>query len=243
MEYRFFRCVVLGPDHAGNRRPVDFDTPVKMGLGPRHAIKPRRLECGAFTEDLRIGMESNDRAAPVLGDAGIPELAGGFAPGIGLNPQLALARHLGRQFIGQRIDHRKANTMEAARGLIDLGRELAARMERDHDHLKGGFVLELGMRVNGDTPAVVVHRHPVVRFQGDFDARCFAGHHLVHGVIQDFGRQVMHGGGIGAADIHGGPPPNRFEAFQDLDILCGITRLGFPPGLSLSCLGKKICHY
>ncbi len=41
------------------------------------------------------------------------------------------------------------------RGVVDLAVELAARVQRGHDHFEGGLGLELGVRVDGDAAAVV----------------------------------------------------------------------------------------
>ena len=49
-----------------------------------------------------------------------------------------------------------------------------------------------------------------------------AGHGFVHGIVDDFRRQVMQGVGVGAADIHAGAAAHRFQPLQHLDILGGI---------------------
>ena len=46
---------------------------------------------------------------------------------------------------------------------------------------------------------------------------------LIHGVIEDLGREVVQGGLIRAADIHAGPAPHRLQALKDLDILRRVT--------------------
>ncbi len=49
------------------------------------------------------------------------------------------------------------------------------------------------------------------------------GHRFVHGVVEDFRRQMMEGGAIGAADIHAGTAADGFQPFQNLDVLGGIA--------------------
>src|SRR5690606_40832691 len=48
---------------------------------------------------------------------------------IALPPELPVARHLHRQAVGEGVDDRQADAMQAARGLVDIGRELAAGMQ------------------------------------------------------------------------------------------------------------------
>ena len=50
-----------------------------------------------------------------------------------------------------------------------------------------------------------------------------ARHRFVHGIVEDFGRQMMQGVDVGAADIHAGPAADGLEPFQDLDVLGGIA--------------------
>jgi DnaJ like chaperone protein len=45
-----------------------------------------------------------------------------------------------------------------------------------------------------------------------------AGDGLVHGVVEDFGEQVVQGPLVGAADIHARPLADRLQAFQHLDV-------------------------
>ena len=45
----------------------------------------------------------------------------------GLRPRLAVARDLDDQLVGERVDHRDADAVQAARGRVDLAVELAAR--------------------------------------------------------------------------------------------------------------------
>ena len=52
------------------------------------------------------------------------------------------------------------------------------------------------------------------------------GNGLVHRVVEHLGGEVMQSALVGAADIHAGPAANRFQAFEDLDILRGIAVCG-----------------
>ncbi len=112
--------------------------------------------------------------------------------------------------------------MQAARRLVRLAAELTARVQRGHDHFQRRLGLELGVGVRGDAPAVVPDGHFVAGGEFQINARRFAGHRLVHGVVQDFRDQMVQRPVIGTADIHARPPADRFQPFQHLDVLGGI---------------------
>jgi hypothetical protein len=52
------------------------------------------------------------------------------------------------------------------------------------------------------------------------------GQCLVHGIVDDFGKQVMQRLFIGATDVHPGPPANGLQSLKHLDMLGGVS--GFP---------------
>jgi hypothetical protein len=64
-----------------------------------------------------------------------------------------------------------------------------------------------------------------VGFHLDLDPVGVAGQRLVHGVVDDFGEQVMQRLLVGAADIHAGAAAHRLKPFQHLDVLGGIAGL------------------
>src|SRR6202011_3565159 len=99
-------------------------------------------------EDVGIGLEAHLSATPVWRAAELFEPVLRLTALINLPVKLAAARDLDFEALGERVDHRNADTMQAAGGLIDLGVELAARMERAHDHFEGGFLGEFRMRIN-----------------------------------------------------------------------------------------------
>ena len=106
--------------------------------------------------------------------------------------------------------------MQATRGLVRLAAELSPRMQRGEDHFQSAELLELGVRIDRDATAVIPHRQPIALLQCDLDEAGMAGHRLVHGVVERFGRQVVQGGFVGAADIHAGTAAHRLQALQDL---------------------------
>ena len=60
---------------------------------------------------------------------------------------------------------------------------------------------------------------------------------LVDGVVDDLVDEVVETAGAGRADVHAGPQPDRLEAFQDRDVLCGVIRLGH--AAQITSLNKK----
>ena len=77
----------------------------------------------------------------------------------------------------------------------------------------------LGVGVDRDAAAVVLDGQAAVGVETDLDDLGVAGDGLVHGVVEDFGEQVVQGALVGAADVHAGTLAHRFEAFEDLDVL------------------------
>ena len=73
-----------------------------------------------------------------------------------------------------------------------------------------------------------VRKSPVL--QRDLDEAGMAGDRLVHRVVEDFGGQMVQRGFVGAADIHAGPPADRLQPLQNLDVLGGIIVGGDVPG-------------
>jgi hypothetical protein len=67
---------------------------------------------------------------------------------------------------------------------------------------------------------------PECSAQFHLDEGGVTGQRLVHGIVDDFGEQMMQRLFVGAADIHAGPPAHRLEAFQHLDIPRGVAGLG-----------------
>ena len=82
------------------------------------------------------------------------------------------------------------------------------------------------MRIDRNAAAIVGDGQKSVGAQFHFDEGGMARQRLVHGVVDDFGEQMMQRLFVGAADIHAGPAANRLEAFEHLDIARGIAGFG-----------------
>jgi hypothetical protein len=213
----------LGPGHQlGIALPADLDPAEQIGLAARHAMHRRRPEPRVATEDLRVRPHRDHGAAPVGRRADPLEPGGRPAARVALAPQLAIARHLDHQLLREPVDHGQADAVQPARGPIDLGAELAARMQRGQDHLERRAVGELGVRVDRDAAAVVAYRERAVVLQTHLDPAGVAGDRLVHGVVEQLRREMVQRALVGAADEHAGAPAHRLQAFEDLDVGGGV---------------------
>ena len=66
--------------------------------------------------------------------------------------------------VGQRVDHRHADAVQAARNLVGILVELPAGVELGHDHLGGGDAF-FGVDVGRDAAAVVFDRDRAIGVQ------------------------------------------------------------------------------
>ncbi len=160
--------------------------------------------------------------------------------------ELAAARDLHLQKLRQGIDHRHAHAVQTARGLIDLGVELAARMQRGHDDLERGLVLELRMRIDRNAAAVVGHGQKSVGIELHLDERGVARHGLIHRVVDDFREEVVQRLFVSTADIHARPAPDRLQALENLDVCrtvavgCVARAIGASRRLALGSLENRL---
>ena len=82
------------------------------------------------------------------------------------------------------------------------------------------------MRIDRNAAAIVDDGQEAVRLELDLDPIGMTGERLVHGIVDDFGEQMMQRLLVGAADIHAGAAADRLEPFQHLDVARGIALLG-----------------
>ena len=128
----------------------------------------------------------------------------------------------GDELTRQRVDHARADPVEAAGRLVVAGLELAARVEHREDHLEGAL-LRLGMGVDRYAAAVVFDGdRRAVLVEGHANVRRVAIHGLVDGVVERFPDQVMEARAADAADVHAWALANRLEAFEHGNVLGGI---------------------
>ena len=171
-------------------------------------------------------MEADARAAAVVNLAERLQLALRLAALERHLVELLLARDLDFEQVRQRVHHRHADAVQPARGLIDLGVEFAARMERAHDHFERRLLREFRMRIDRDAAAVVDDGEEAVGGEFDLDEGRVPRQRLVHAVVDHLREKVMQRLLVGAADIHAGPAADGLETFQNLDVTRGVIALG-----------------
>ena len=225
MERRLFRHVFDAVQKLFGAGPADFDAAEQIGLRARHLEHALGLEMRLGAENFRVRPEAHFGAAAVRRLAGVLQFALRLAALERHAVKLLAARDLDLHALGQRVGHRYADAVQAARGLVDLGIEFAAGVQRAHDHFERGLVLEFRMRIDRHAAAIVGDGDEAVGRHLDLDPVGVAGERLVHGVVDHLGEQVMQRLLVGAADIHAGPPPHRLEPLQHLDVLCRIAGL------------------
>ncbi len=212
--------------NSGSQRQRIFDAAEQIGLRARHLEQPLRLEGGLGAENLGVGLEADAGAAAVVDLAEVLELALGMTALERHLVEFLAARDLDLEERGERVDDGDADAVQAARGLVDLGVEFAAGMQRAHDDFERGLLRKFRMRIDRNAAAIVGHGQESVGAEFDLDEGGVARQRLVHGIVDDFGEQMMQRLFVGAADIHAGPAPDRLEALEHLDIGRGVAGFG-----------------
>ena len=208
--------------------PADLDAAEEVGLRARHLEEAGGLEVRAFAEDGFVGLEADLGAAAVVDGAQLFQLGRGRAAREHHAIELLAAGDFDFADFRQRIHHRDAHAVQAARGRVRLAVELAAGVERAHDDFERALLRILRVRVDGDTAAVVGDGQEAVGVEADFNEGRVAGDGLVHGVVDDFGEEMVQRLLVRAADVHAGTAAHGFKAFEDLDVGGRVVVGGVP---------------
>ena len=187
------------------------------------------VEFGDVVERLEARPERHLGAALVAGVAHDLERRLGDAVAEADEVLLAVAPDLELEHGRERVHHRHADAVQAARHLVGVVvlalAEFAAGVQLRHHHLGRRDAL-LGMDVGGDAAAVVAHGAGAVGVEGDDDLAGEAGERLVDGVVDDLVDHVVQARAvIGVADVHAGALAHGVEPLQDLDCV-GAVALG-----------------
>ncbi len=59
--------------------------------------------------------------------------------------------------------------------------------------------------------------------QFHLDAVGVTGDRFVHGIVENFRREMVQGVLVGAADIHAGPAAHGLKALENFDVLCRVA--------------------
>ena len=183
----------------------------KKGFFPCPFSHRGELEFGGG-EDFGIRLEGDLRTGAV-GIAELFELAHLLVAVIKPHPhELAVMGHFGNQPLGEGVDDRSTDAMEAAGGFIAaFAGELAAGVKHGKNHLQG--VLSAWMGADRHAAAFILNRAGIVLIEGNGDFLSESVERLVYGVVYDFPDQVVKPVGIGGSDIHTRPFSDRIKTF------------------------------
>ena len=213
----FRRHLAVGRQPRRGTAPSDLDPAEEIGLGARHLEEAARVELRALAENLRVRVKVHAGAAPVrCGTHGL-ELRGREAAREALAIKHLAARDLHLEEIGEGVDDAHTDAVQAARGLVDLGVEFAARMQHRHDHFECGFFRELRMRINRNAAPIIGDTYRAVVLKLDLDEARMSRDRLVHRIVDDLGEEMMHRLLVGAPDIHAGTATHGLEPLEHLD--------------------------
>ena len=146
----------------------------------------------------------------------------------GLEPVEAVALDLDLDPLGQRVDHRDADAVQAAGDLVAGATELAAGVQHgEHDGDRGELLARRD--VDRDAATVVGDLDGAVGEDRDLDAVAVAGQCLVDRVVHDLLHQVVQAALAGGADVHARALADRLETLEDLDragvVVAGLDRV------------------
>ena len=191
-----------------------------------------------LVEDLGVGQE-HDRGARVVlfGLADDLDIPVRNAPREILAIDLAAAPDLCDEPLGQRVHDGHADAVQPAGDLVRrvLAAELAAGVQlRQHNRERGHPLV--GHRVDRDAGAVVADGDGVVRMERYLDLVVAAREGLVDAVVDHLVDEVMEPSTARRADVHARSQPDRLEAFEDGDVLCGIGDFSHKKALQIPYL-------
>ena len=135
---------------------------------------------------------------------------------------LAVAADLELEPGRERVDHRDAHAMQAARDLVGILVKLAAGMQLGHDDLGRRDTL-FGVDAGGNAAAIVDDGDRTVGIERDRHQVGMTSQRLVDGIVDHLIDHVMQARTvIGIADIHAGSLAHGIETTQHLDAVGAI---------------------
>jgi hypothetical protein len=187
------------------------------------ALRERLVVEVRLLEDLGV-REEGHRRARVGGVAGADDRPERLAALEAHLVDAAVAAHLGHEPLGEGVDHRDADAVEAAGDLVAVAAELAAGVQDGHHDLERAPVALVGHGRDGDSAAVVGHGARSVRVQADRDPVAVPRERLVHAVVDHLVDQVVETARAGGPDVHARPAADRLQALEDGDVPGVVVR-------------------
>ena len=197
--------------------PADLDAPEQIGLRAGHLEHARRIEARLSPENLRIGEKAHLGAAPVQCLADDRKLACRLAALERLSIERLPAGDLDLELLGQRIDHRDADAMQSAGGLVGAAVEFSAGVQLRHDDFEGRHFRIFWVRVDRHAAAVVDDAQIAAVFERDLDESGVASDRFVHRIVDHLGEEMMQRVGVGPAHIHARAPADGLQPLEHFD--------------------------
>jgi hypothetical protein len=135
---------------------------------------------------------------------------------------LAIAVNLDVEALGEGVDDRGTHPMETTGCCVRAGAELAAGVQFCEDDLDPAET-GLWFDVHGNTAGAVVHLDGIISVEDDADLITVTAERLIHRVVNDLPEAVHESPGIRGTDVHAGPLTDRFEAFENREVPCGVV--------------------
>ena len=172
------------------------------------------------SEDGGVGQEGDFRPRVPAG-ADDFDFGGRGADAVGLAVYLAVAAHFHLELCGEGVHARHAHAVQSARHLVAVLREFTARVQHGEHHLQSRFALFL-VKIDRDTPPVVLHGDGVVFVYRDLYVGTVTGQCLVYRVVHYFVYQMVQTPHADVADVHGRTFAHCLQSFKHLYARCGI---------------------
>src|SRR5207245_4311071 len=128
------------------------------------------------------------------GDARVLQRPRGRAAVVGLPVDLVVAPDLDLEGLAQGVHHGYAHAVQAARDLVGLVVELAARVQLGEHDLRRVHAGHGRVGTAGDAAAVVDDGDRVVDVDGDVDLRAVSGQGLVHRIVDHLVDEMVEPG-------------------------------------------------
>ena len=141
---------------------------------------------------------------------------------IALIINFSVAEYLDREPSGKGVDNGHPHTVETAGNFVSAAAEFTAGVEHGESHFHGGSAG--AVEIHGNAAAVVQHGNAFVLMDGDKDLGAVAGQRFVNAVIDDLIDEMMKTAFAGIADVHTGANADRFQSFQNLNLLGSVFR-------------------
>src|SRR5690606_8971891 len=117
------------------------------------------------------------------------------------------------------------NTVQTARHRVPAAAELSTRVQNRQHDLDRGLLLLLVL-INRNAAAVVEHADAAIREHRDVDRVAVPRESLIHRVIDNLVDEVVETSRTRRPDVHTRSLANRFEPFENLDLVCAVTGFG-----------------